>query len=433
MDAEILATGDEIRTGALVDTNTAMIAAELDAAGVAVMRHTCVGDDVDVLAATLREMGRRSDLAVVTGGLGPTTDDLSAAAAAVAAGVLLKTDPAALRSMEAFFTARGRVMGQGNLKQADLPDGAECLPNPVGTAPGFALTVGRCRCFFLPGVPGEMRRMMRDQVMPRIQSMSDRCRRPSALRTLCVFGSTEAAVNLRLADFKTHFADLKLGFRARFPVIEVKLYAHAADPELLDRRLRDGVFWVKQQLGDTVYDDDGASMAAVVGGLLTRLGATVAVAESCTGGLISHWLTDVPGSSRYFVLSAVTYANDAKTRVLGVPAETLSAHGAVSEQTVRAMAAGAAQVGGSDFALATSGIAGPDGGTPEKPVGTVWIAVSARGHVTSLRRHFPVPERGKNKALFAMAALDALRRALLGLPSLVITTGTKNTEKTTTA
>lgn len=416
MNAEILATGDEIRTGALVDTNTAMIATGLEAAGVTVVRHMCVGDDLDMLAATLQEIGRRSDLAVVTGGLGPTADDLSAAAAAVAAGVSLKTDAAALRSINAFFEARGRAVGQDNLKQADLPDGSDCLPNPVGTAPGFALTIGRCRCFFLPGVPGEMRRMMADQVMPRIRAMIGGRSRANALRTLCVFGLTEAAVNHRLVGFKARFADVKLGFRARFPVIEVKLYTDAVDPAMPDQRLRDAISWVKKKLGDTVYNDDGMSMAAVVGDLLTRRGATVAVAESCTGGLISHWLTDVPGASRYFVFGAVTYANEAKTRVLGVPAEALSAHGAVSEQTVRAMAAGAARLGSADFALATSGIAGPDGGTPDKPVGTVWIAVSVQGHVTSFRRHFPVPDREKNKALFAMLALDTLRRALLALP-----------------
>ncbi|MFH1981066.1 MAG: CinA family nicotinamide mononucleotide deamidase-related protein [Pseudomonadota bacterium] len=416
MNADILATGDEIRTGALVDTNTAYIAEALTAANVTVARHLCVGDDMGALVEVLRDIGRRCDLAVVTGGLGPTSDDLSAAAAAAAAGVALKTDLAALASMEAFFSARGRVMGQSNRKQADLPDGAVCLPNPVGTAPGFALTIDRCRFFFLPGVPGEMRRMMADQVMPRIGAITGRCDGVNAMRTVGVFGLTEASVNRCLDGFAGAFADIKLGFRARFPVIEVKLYGHDSDKNAVDRRLLEGVAWVRGKLGENVFTDAGASMAAVVGALLLERSATVAVAESCTGGLVSHWLTDVPGSSRYFVCGAVTYANEAKIRVLGVPEKTIAAHGAVSEETVRAMAAGAARVAHVDVAVATSGIAGPDGGTADKPVGTVWIAVSIGGQITSFRRHFPVPDREKNKALFAMTALDALRRVLLGLP-----------------
>ncbi len=416
MNAEILATGDEIRTGALIDTNTAHIAELLEAGDVTVVRHHCVGDDLDMLTATLREIAGRSDLAVVTGGLGPTTDDLSAAAAALAAGVALNTHDAALRSMEAFFASRGREIGPSNRKQADLPVGAECLPNPMGTAPGFTMVIAGCRFYFLPGVPEEMRRMMAAEVMPRIPAATGGEVSLNRMRTVGVFGLTEASVNRRLQDFSKRFADIKLGFRARFPVIEVKLYGHGSSETALSVRLQEAVEWVGRQLGDTVYTQTRLSMAAVVGDLLVTKKASLAVAESCTGGLVSNWLTDVPGSSRYFAGGAVTYANAAKTKLLGVPAKIIDAHGAVSEETVRAMAGGVLQAVNADYAVATSGIAGPDGGSPDKPVGLVWIAVAAPGGITSFQRRFPVPDREKNKALFAMTALDALRRELQGLP-----------------
>jgi nicotinamide-nucleotide amidase len=412
MIAEILATGDEVRSGALVDTNSAYIAARLEEAGVPVSRHQCVGDDLRQLVAVLQEIAGRADMAVVTGGLGPTTDDLTAEACARAAGVALKIHAAALASMEALFEKLGRKVTGSNRKQAFLPEGADCLVNPVGTAPGFAMRIGGCRFFFLPGVPREMKRMLQDRVLPEIGEMDGGRRGYCLVKTLSSFGLTESVTGERLAALETAFPGLKLGLRAKFPEIQVKLYAQGWDKDALDRLLLSGTRWVRERIGDHVFSDEEEPMAAVVGRLLSQRGATLAIAESCTGGLVSNWLTDIPGSSDYFLFSGVTYANASKVAVLGVDPQTLSAHGAVSEAVAAEMAAGARRVAGAAYGLATTGIAGPSGGTEEKPVGTVCIGLATEKGARADRFQFPYGGRRMKKMLFAMKALDLLRREL---------------------
>ncbi len=413
MIAEILATGDEVRSGALVDTNSAVIARRLEEEGVAVSRHQCVGDDLDQLIAVFREIGARADLAVVTGGLGPTTDDLTAEACARAAGVELTLHPGALASMEAVFQKLGRPITGSNRKQAYLPAGAECLENPVGTAPGFAMTVGRCRFFFLPGVPGEMKRMLADWVLPGIREMEGGRRGFCLVKTLSSFGLGESVTGERLAELEKALPGLKLGLRAKFPEIQVKLYAHGTEKDVLDRLLESGAAWARERIGKYIFSEENEPMAAVVGRLLLDRHATLAVAESCTGGLISHWLTEVPGSSDYFLFSGVTYSNDAKVAVLGVDPRTLEGQVAVSEETAAEMAAGARRVAGADFGLSVSGIAGPAGGSGEKPVGTVCIGLATREGARGRRFFFPFGGRSMKKMIFAMKALDLLRRELM--------------------
>jgi nicotinamide-nucleotide amidase len=413
MIAEILATGDEIRTGALVDSNSAYIARKLEETGVEVGRHSSVGDDPESMVSILQEIARRADIAVVTGGLGPTDDDLTTAAAARAAGVDLVLDPRALDSVEAFFKARQRALSPSNKKQALLPTSANCLINPIGTAPGFQLKIERCQMFFLPGVPFEMRQMLTTEVMPRLMRLQGQTRGVRLVKTLSTFGLTESATAEHLEGFGERFPHIKLGFRAKFPEIHVKFYGSGPDEDKLRSQLAKAEDWVTQQLGNKILSNTGESLEQAVGKLLRVRNKTLAVAESCTGGLIADLITEVPGSSDYFKLSAVTYANSAKINILGVASGTLDLHGAVSEETAGEMAQGVQRISGASYGLATSGIAGPGGGTDDKPVGTVCIGLATVDSVSGRRYHFTFDNRRLNKRIFAAAALELLRRELI--------------------
>ena len=415
MIAEIMATGEEIRSGTLIDSNSAYIAEKLEENGVAVSRHTAVGDDLDLLITVFKEIGDRADIAVVTGGLGPTSDDLTAEAAARACGAKLDLNPSALQSVENFFKARQRMMNAASRKQAFLPEGAECLQNPVGTAPGFRLKIGRCFFFFLPGVPGEMRRMLSDTVLPQIIELIGDKRYFYRTRTLSTFGLTESQTFERLAGLEEVFPQISLGLRVKFPVIQVKLYASGIDDQKLNDHLTAAVGWVIEKMGNKVLSQQGDSMERTIGNLLRKNQATLALAESCTGGLIANLLTNVSGSSDYFVFSGITYSNQAKIDILNVSKETIMAHGAVHEETAMEMANGARKVCDATYGLATSGIAGPTGGTTEKPVGTVCIGLAGPHGKAGHRFHFWFGSRTMNKQMFAIAALEVLRRELLGL------------------
>jgi nicotinamide-nucleotide amidase len=418
MNAEILATGDEIRTGALVDSNSAHIAEVLTMHGLEVTRHHAVGDNLNALTAILVEIAGRTDVAIVTGGLGPTRDDLTAEAMARAAGCELQLNDLAMETVTRFFRERKRTMNASNRKQAYLPQHAEVLDNPVGTAPGFVLKIDKCTFFCLPGVPYEMKKMLKDQVLPHVAALSGGVQNYCRVHTLSTFGFVESAVGEKLSGLETLFPDITVGLRAKFPEIQIKLYWKGSDEPRGMQTLEAGGAWVAEQMGDRLFSTGDQTMAAVVGDLLVARNASLAVAESCTGGLISNWLTNTPGSSNYFLMSAVTYANSAKMNILGVSADTLNSVGAVHEKTAEEMACGARRAAGADFGLATTGIAGPDGGTDEKPVGTVCIAVAGPEQTLSKRYLFAFGRRLMNKRIFAMAALDMLRRVLLNLPVL---------------
>jgi len=413
MQAEILATGDEIRTGAVVDSNSAHIAQELEESAIEVTRHNCVGDDLQALVSVLKEIGQRADIAVVTGGLGPTVDDLTAEAAAKALDVDLVLDEKALASVTAFFENRDRLFSDANRKQALLPVGAACIPNPIGTAPGFRLKIDRCTFFFLPGVPREMHDMLADSVLPYLKRLRGRARELSSVTHITTFGLTEAATGEQLLDFQQHFAGIRLGLRTVFPEIHLRLSAREKNASMLQRGMQDAVRWIQQQLGDKILSTEGKGMQEIVGDLLRHKKATVAVAESCTGGLIAHLLTNVSGSSDYFMLADVTYANAAKIRVLGVSETTLRHNGAVHEETAREMAEGVRRVSGAAYGLATTGIAGPTGGSATKPVGTVCIGLAGADGAFGQRFYFPLDNRAMNKRIFAITALDLLRRKLM--------------------
>jgi nicotinamide-nucleotide amidase len=414
MIAELLATGDEICSGAIIDTNSAYIAEKLELQGVTVAGHTCVGDRFSAVRSALDAISRRAAVAVVTGGLGPTADDRTAEAAARAAGVELNADPDALGQVTRFFEKRGLPMNASNRKQALLPEGALCLPNPVGTAPGFALTIGDCRFFFLPGVPGEMKIMLANHVMPKIAAWMHDAPVERRIRVVSTFGLPESAVGEKVAAIEDDFEDLQVGLRVVFPEIHVRLYASGASETAVNRKLEDAAAAVCSRMGKFVLSASGQSMAAVLGTLLIARRATLAVAESCTGGLIAKQLTDVPGSSNFFLFSGVTYANAAKVGVLGVRKQTLDAKGAVHEDTAQEMALGAQKAAGADYAIATTGIAGPDGGTDDKPVGTICLGLATPEGNRAFRYVFNFGDRDLNRRIFAAMAMDRLRLHLLG-------------------
>ena len=416
MIAEILSTGDEILSGALIDSNAAFIARKLEEKGILVARHSCIGDDLESLAAMLKEIGERSDIAVVTGGLGPTNDDLNAEAAALAKGVELHMDEQILNEIKGLFSARKFRMSRSNAKQAMFPKGAEVLKNPVGTAPGFSISIGKCIFFFLPGVPYEMEHMMEEKVLPEIDGLRAGKETHMLTRAISIFGLPESETGERLEEIAGRFPEIEIGFRARFPDIEVKLKARGEDENFIKKQLDEASAWAADKIGIAAYSLGGESMEEVVGRRLSERNATVALAESCTGGLIAHRLTNVSGSSDYFLFSAVTYSNEAKMRVLGVRKETLKTFGAVSEQTAGEMSEGARKISGAVFSLSTTGIAGPTGGSLSKPVGTVCIGLSSSEGTFTSRYVFSSVDRIRNKEIFAVTAMDLLRRKLEGLP-----------------
>ncbi len=407
MIAEILSTGDEVLLGDITDTNSSYLCRRLKDAGVTVTRITAVGDDIDAISQTLTSIAGRADICLVTGGLGPTQDDLTAQASALAAGQRVELNPLALASMKIFFQERGYELTRANEKQAMLPRGARVVENRHGTAPGFEIQIKKCRFFFMPGVPSEMHHMFSEQIRTRLLDLNGGGQKIQVER-LMVFGLGESVVGEKLLGFESRFPGLQLGFRARFPLIEVKMVAHSPGSGL-----RAGKDWAAKQLGPKVVSHQGLTLAQEVGRLLIETGQTLSLAESCTGGLIANLITDVSGASAYFLFSATTYANSAKMDILKVSEQTLADHGAVHEDTARQMAEGACRAGRSDWAVSTTGIAGPAGGTDDKPVGTVCIGLAGPDGASARRFVLNMGDRERNKLMFAATALEMLRRALV--------------------
>jgi nicotinamide-nucleotide amidase len=417
VDAAILAIGDEIVSGLTTDTNSGFVAGELRALGVDVVAGFSVPDDEEAILRALARALEEAELVVCTGGLGPTSDDLTTACVARLAGRDLVLDEASLESIRARFRARGLEMTENNRKQALFPRGAEVLPNGDGTAAGFVCPVETGRrgrwvaCF--PGVPREMRRMVRESLVPWVAAR--RGGRRFLSRTFSTFGLTESALDERLAGAFAS-GEARLAFRAAFPRMTVRLTVEGDDPAALEARMAALEARLRERLGDAVYAVGNVGLEEVVGGLLRARGLTLAVAESCTGGRIGDWLTDVPGSSDYFLLGTATYADTAKDAVLGVSRETLERYGAVSTEAAEAMAEGVRRLAGASLGLSTTGIAGPGGGTEAKPVGTVCVGLAWEGGRWS--RRYDLGGRGRDwvKTMTALVALDRLRRWLLEAP-----------------
>jgi nicotinamide-nucleotide amidase len=408
----ILSTGDEVLTGMITDTNAAFLAEQAGSLGLEVVGHATVGDDRAMLEEIFRSVGERADVVLCTGGLGPTVDDLTTEVVAQILGASLKLDEASLAQMEGLWKTRGRPMPENNRKQAWIPEPAEVLPNPIGTAPGFTVKIARAQFFFMPGVPREMKRMFAEQVAPRVEKLRPE---PSVfeVRVYRSFGLSESAADQILQGIEDQNPGVKLGFRAHFPEIQIKLTVKGQDVAAARARLAAASEEVVRRVGSYVFSD-GAPIEAVIGEALKLEKASLATAESCTGGLLGEMITSVPGASEYFDRGFITYSNAAKHDLLGVAPSILAEHGAVSEPCARAMAEGARERARTTYALAITGIAGPGGGTPDKPVGTVYIALATPAETVVRQIHWP-RQREQIRALSAMVALDLLRRSLAKL------------------
>jgi len=416
MRAAIAAVGSELLGSDRLDTNSLRLTEALERHGVELRRKVVVGDDREELARVLRTLAAEHELVLVTGGLGPTTDDVTREAAADALGWTLRLDERLAAAIEERFRAFGRRMPAVNRRQAMVPVGgpegsAEVIPNPRGSAPGLRLDApGGATLFLFPGVPAELEGMIADRLVPWLAERSGGARRERV--ALKVASLTESDVEERIAPAYDEFGQEAITVLAGSG--EVTVRAVAGGPEATRRpRLAAMAKRLAGLLGDAVYTDrEEEALEAVVGRLLSERRLTLATAESCTGGLVAERLTRVPGSSAYFVGGVVAYSDAVKTALLGVPAALLAEHGAVSEPVARAMAEGARRALGSDWALAVTGVAGPGGGSDEKPVGTVDLAWAGPGGATDHRRVRFLGARERVRALSAQAVLEGLRRRL---------------------
>jgi competence/damage-inducible protein CinA-like protein len=410
--AEILAIGTELLTPLRSETNAVYLTGQLLQAGVDVGARVTVADDPALLESAFRSALGRADIVIATGGLGPTEDDLTREAAAAALGRGLRRDPGLLDGLRARFARYGRPMALVNEKQADLIEGATILPNPLGSACGQTVEAGGRLLVLLPGPPNEMQPMFEEQVLPGIRERAS----GALLRTrvLRIASMSESDVEQVAAPIYKTFTNPRTTILGAPGQVELHLTAEGASAEAVAERLEALARALREALPGRVYSEDGRELPEVVAALLLERRLTVAVAESCTGGLLAARLTSVPGASAFLDRGYVTYSNRSKVELLGVDPGLLSSAGAVSAETAAAMAAGARRAAGADIGVAITGIAGPDGGTPDKPVGLVFIASEGSAGDRVRRIHFPgVRERVRFQA--SQAALEMLRRGLLGL------------------
>lgn len=414
MNAEIISVGTELLLGHTINTDAAFVARELSAIGVNLLFACTVGDNPGRLRDALEEALGRSDVVITTGGLGPTDDDLTKETIASVAGALLKIHEDSLRRLESYFKGRP-AMGENQRKQAMLPEGATVFPNDIGTAPGCGVRTASGKVIvMLPGPPSELVPMLQHYVVPFLKEGSHAVIHSCMIRT---FGLGEGAGALKIADL-TDAANPTAATYAKENEMFVRVTARAESEEAAEALCRPVVEEICRRYGDVVYGVDVDNLESVVVRLLSEKGLHLATAESCTGGLVAKLITDVSGASEVFGMGLVTYANEAKMKLLGVPAAMLEEHGAVSEPVARAMAEGVREVSGSELGIGITGVAGPTGGTPEKPVGLIYIALSD-GTRTWVRRMTPpgrVHGRGWLRDRAAGTALDMVRRYLSDLP-----------------
>ncbi|MBI2962760.1 MAG: competence/damage-inducible protein A [Deltaproteobacteria bacterium] len=414
--AVILSTGDELTSGLTVDTNSNWLADKLFENGIDLVAVITVGDDAERIRWAFESALDRADLVISTGGLGPTADDLTTEVLAATLGREIVFDEASAQHMRALFRSIGRDMPQNNLRQANFPAGAVILANPLGTAPGYRVEVdwkGRRRfVVVLPGVPREMKPMTENEVLPWLRGL-DATGQVYLSRSFQTFGASESALDEMMGRAVAP-EEGRLSFRAAFPQISVRVTVHGRphEAEAALARLSERV---RERIGDYVFGEGAATMEGVVNQLLRQRRWKLAIAESCTGGLVAERLTNVPGSSQVFAGGLVAYTPQTKQATLGVRAETLERHGAVSDEVAREMAAGARRACDADVAVSVTGVAGPDGGTAENPVGTVYVGFACDGALVS-RRYKLWGTRDWIRLLASQIALDWVRRHALGRP-----------------
>jgi competence/damage-inducible protein CinA C-terminal domain len=412
LTAEIIAIGSELLTPEKTDTNSLWLTGKLNDIGVDVKLKTIVGDDSARLEEVIADAVKRSDIIITTGGLGPTEDDITRLCSANAIGRKLIYHNEIETHLRERFKGWGREMPEINKRQAYIIEGAGVLPNPNGSAVGMLAKIDEKFLIILPGPPRENQPMFNNYVFAKLREKAGDVF--VNRRLLRVTGYGESAVDEKIAPIYTAYENLETSILFSRSEIEVHLAARADSDREASATVDEVTEKIVGRLGDAVFSTNGETMEQVLGDLLTRAGKTIAVAESCTGGLISRRLTEVSGSSKYFLEGVVSYSNQAKMRLLSVPGETIDSHGAVSAQTAEAMAKGMREAAGSDIALSVTGIAGPDGGSEEKPVGTVFIGYSDKAGERSIRQLFP-GDRYLIRWRSSQAALDLVRRRLLAV------------------
>jgi nicotinamide-nucleotide amidase len=411
MKAEIITIGDELLIGQTIDTNSAFMGSELSKIGFEVVKITSISDKKDQIISTLSEKTGKIDVVLVTGGLGPTSDDITKPALCEFFETRLIFNEEVFKGIEKMMARRNFAMNENNRRQAEVPESCRVLSNAAGTAPGMWFEKGNTIFISMPGVPFEMKYLMTELVIPKLKA-----RFTSQLiihRNIMTYGTFEAKLAEILTDFESGLPqNIKLAYLPSAGIIKLRLTGKGNDNYSLTKAIEDQISKLHNIIPEFIYGDNEESLEMVVGRLLKSTGQSVCTAESCTGGEISHLITTVPGSSAYFKGSVIAYSNSVKTQLLGVPEEIINKYGAVSKESVELMATGAKKLFNTDFAVATSGIAGPDGGTAEKPVGTVWIAVACKSGTVSEKHTFG-NDRVINIRRFSLAALNMLRKQII--------------------
>lgn len=410
MKAEILCVGTELLLGEIVNTNAAFIARELAVMGIDVYRQTVVGDNPERLQAALETAFESAEIVIMTGGLGPTFDDLTKETVASWFGLPMVMDQESLQYIEGFFKSRNLPMTENNKKQAMMPQGATVFPNPDGTAPGLAVRGKGKAAILLPGPPSEMVPMFQASVAPFLMQYSGKT---ILSHTIHLIGIGESALEDQLRELMEASKNPTIAPYAKTGEVRLRITASGKSREEAEARIAPVLEDLRGRLAEYVYGIDVGDLQTAAVDMLREKGMTVAVAESCTGGYVAKRLTDVPGASEVFECGAVTYANSAKERMLGVSAETLAAHGAVSEETAAEMAAGVRRMAGADFGISTTGIAGPDGGTEEKPVGLVYLGICSDAYTKVVK--LQIGKGRKREYIREVAASNALRLLIEGL------------------
>ncbi|HCM59989.1 MAG TPA: competence/damage-inducible protein A [Bacteroidales bacterium] len=409
--AEIITVGDEILIGQTVDTNSAWMGMQLSMRGIRVNRITSVSDRREEIISALNEALGRAPLVLMTGGLGPTSDDITKETLAEYFGTRLVMDYEVLAEISERIAKRNLEMNENNRRQALVPECCRVLANRSGTAPGMLFEKDGKIIVSMPGVPFEMKHIMQIHVLPMLESMSGG--RTIVHRNIMTYGTFEAKLAERLEGFESQLPDsVRLAYLPAHGVIKLRLTGSGDDGENVRWTVEEQVRKLYEIIPDVIYGENEVTLEETVGRLLLDSKLTLSTAESCTGGRIASLITSVPGSSAWFTGSVVAYDNSVKTGVLGVNPQTISRFGAVSEETAREMAEGMLRLAKTDYSIAVTGIAGPEGGTPEKPVGTVWIALASRNGVTAERHRF-ADDRAINISRSAYTALNLLRKQII--------------------